>query len=62
MDVLDIPKLYKKIIADNFRWSSPLIHEGFWYSKNYYNEVIDMFENTSTGMKIVFVKLPLPQK
>lgn len=62
VDILDVPKLYKKVLADKYRWTYPLTHEHFWYSKDYHKEIIDMFENTSTGMKIVFVELTLPPK
>ena len=62
VDVIDVPKLYRKILADNYRWSLPLEREGFWFSKDYYKETMDMFNQPSCGMKIVFVTFTPPQK
>ena len=54
MDIVDGPKIYDRIMNDWRIWTNPL-KEGFWYSENYYNEVMDAFNNASTGLKIVFL-------
>lgn len=63
MDILDVPKIYRRYQRDWNIWTNPLVKDGWWYSKDYYKETIEAFENASGGMKIIFLAIePLPNK
>ena len=42
-------------------WTNPL-KDGFWYSEDYFEEVMDAFDNASSGLKVVFIVMKPPQK
>ena len=61
MDIVDGPKIYNRVMNDWNIWTNPL-KGGFWYSQNYFNEVMDALNNASSGLKVIFVVLNPPQK
>ena len=54
MDVVNTPKIYSRYRQDWEIWCTP-IREGFWWTKDYFNEAMDAFDGAKTGLKMVFI-------
>jgi len=55
-EILDVGKIYKRYVQDWKIWVEPLMNGTWWYSKDFYEETMEGFENVSGGgMKIVFI-------
>lgn len=62
MDILDVPKVYKRCINDWRTWTQVLERDGFWYSRNYFKEVMEALGEKKDGLEIIFITIPVPPK
>jgi len=57
MEILDVRQAYNRYMVEWNLWTHPLKKDGWWYSENYYEEIMNAFEHTTGGLKIIFVKV-----
>ena len=61
MDIVDVPRIYKKCMNEWHVWTAPLRTGRWWYSEDYYKETMKAFEQASGGLQIIFMVIPNDQ-